>query len=363
MLPRTGVLLAGSLPPPPSPPSSLSSLLSLCSSVDAPTRYSLRFSSSVRPRSSACSSGFSSSPRAGSFASSAACFSSSRAASFSSSSPACWLETASSRTSPDITAASVCFPAGSSSIMPKARITTLSNSDSPSCSTSTTGSAAGTAAGSGAASATTWTIAGSASLSVTGSASGPDSAWEEAAVEVAVSASPSSGASSDAGSSSEGGAACDVCDRMVTASITVSIWSGSTRPGDDNCPPAATCTPKPLRTSDLLQKAGGDATTSALNSRAPSGLILNMSPPSLEPPDTHSPAIEVRSTCPEIRITESPPPPPTVPITSVPRTAIDVLPASTRMFCGVFLAIFPETKRKAPFVITTPMPPLPLAGS
>ena len=54
---------------------------------------------------------------------------------------------------------------------------------------------------------------------------------------------------------------------------------------------------------------------------------------------------------------------PTVPITSVPRTAMAVLPARTRMLRGLALAIFPETKRKAPFLITTPTPPSLVRGS
>ena len=54
---------------------------------------------------------------------------------------------------------------------------------------------------------------------------------------------------------------------------------------------------------------------------------------------------------------------PTVPITSVPRTAMAVLPARTRMLRGLALAIFPDTNRKAPFLITTPSPPALVRGS
>ena len=88
-----------------------------------------------------------------------------------------------------------------------------------------------------------------------------------------------------------------------------------------------------------------------------------MSPPAPPDPDAaQSPPIETRSTWPEIRMTDSAPFP-TVPITSVPRTAMAVFPARTRMLRGLALAIFPDTKRKAPFLITTPTPPVLLRGS
>ena len=248
--------------------------------------------------------------------------------------------------------------------MPKARITTLSNSEKPSSS--------GFAAGASVASELTGSNSPASSCPVsscpvstcpaTATASYGCSAASSAGTRLDCGAAAGASSVVCSGSASASAAGAAAAERMVTASITSSIWFVSIRPGVDSWPPAATCTPNPLRRSDLLQKAGGEAATSALNSSAPPGLKLNMSPPPPALPPAHSPATERRSTWPDIRITESEPPP-MVPITSVPRTAMAVLPASTFMFCGVFLAILPDTNRKAPFLMTTPIPPLPLCGS
>ena len=84
--------------------------------------------------------------------------------------------------------------------------------------------------------------------------------------------------------------------RMIVASSTASISSWSIRVGVEITPLAATWTPKPARTSDCWQKAGGVSEMAALNSSWPSRPMPNMSLPCCDSVWPQSPAVDCRST-------------------------------------------------------------------